>query len=249
MSDIELIIDFHINSKRQGPGSVEETLKALSFMNLSSDRTIKIADIGCGSGGQTMTLVQNLDAQITAMDVLPEFLTQLEEDSEKLGLTERITTLEQSMEELPFQNEEFDIIWSEGAIYNIGFERGIRDWKKFLKKGGYLAVSEITWLTSTRPKELDKFWTGEYSEIDTASNKIRILEDNGYTLTGYFILNDSSWINNYYEPMEARFEAFLNRNNYSDSAKALVEEHKDEIQLFHDFKDYYNYGFYIARKN
>ena len=46
------------------------------------------------------------------------------------------------MDNLPFQNEELDLIWSEGAIYNIGFERGMNEWNKYLKKGGFIAVSE-----------------------------------------------------------------------------------------------------------
>lgn len=40
-----------------------------------------------------------------------------------------------SMENLPFGDREYDIIWSEGAIYNIGFERGVIDWNRYLKVG------------------------------------------------------------------------------------------------------------------
>ncbi len=105
------------------------------------------------------------------------------------------------MDDLPFDFEEFDIIWSEGAIYNIGFENGIKKWKNYLKIGGFLAVSEITWTTNSCPKEIEEFWNNEYSEIDTASNKIKILEENGYSLVGYFILSQNSWIDKFYKPM------------------------------------------------
>ena len=249
MTELELIIDLHKNSERQGPGSKEETLKALEFMNLPSDRNLKIADIGCGSGGQTITLSQNLNAEITAVDLFPEFLDELNEKSKKLGFKEKIVTLEKSMDDLPFNSEEFDIIWAEGAIYNIGFENGIKKWKDYLKIGGFLAVSEITWMTNSRPNEIEDFWTKEYPEIDIASNKIKILENNGYTLVGYFHLTQNSWINNYYKPMEERFETFLERNNNSELAKEVVKENKDEMELYQKYKDYYNYGFYIVRKN
>ena len=249
MTELELIIDLHKNSERQGPGSKNETLKALDFINLPNDRKLKVADIGCGSGGQTIILAQNINGQITAIDLFPEFLDELNDKSEKLGLKEKIITLEKSMDDLPFNNEKFDIIWSEGAIYNIGFENGIKKWKDYLKVGGYLAVSEITWLTNSRPKEIEDFWTLEYPEIDKASNKIRVLENNGYSLVGYFYLRQNSWIENYYKPMEARFENFLERNNNSDLAKKVVEENRAEIELYRKYKDYYSYGFYIARKN
>lgn len=249
MTELELIVDLNKNSDRQGPGSEGETLKALELIDLQKQNDLKITDIGCGSGGQTITLAQNITGQITAVDLFPEFLYELNEKSRKLGLEKKIKTLEKSMEDLPFNKEEFDIIWSEGAIYNVGFEKGINKWKDYLKIGGYFAISEITWITNSRPKEIEDFWTQEYPEIDIASNKIKILENNGFTLKGYFYLTQDSWIDNYYKPMEARFETFLERHNNSKLSKEVVSEHKKEIDLYQSYKDYYSYGFYIARKN
>ena len=112
-----------------------------------------------------------------------------------------------------------------------------------------MAISEITWITNSRPKEIEDFWKQEYPEIDTASNKIKTLETNGYLLVGYFYLNQNSWIENYYKPMEARFGVFLKRNNNSELARKVVDEYKSEINLYLKYKDYYSYGFYIARRN
>jgi ubiquinone/menaquinone biosynthesis C-methylase UbiE len=246
---LELIVDLHSNSERQGPGSEADTLKALGFLNLPTDRNLKVADIGCGSGGQTLTLAKNLNAQITAVDLFPEFLNELNEKSKKAGLTDSIATLVQSMDNLPFNKGELDLLWSEGAIYNIGFELGLKKWRDFLKVGGYLAVSEITWITRSRPKEIEAFWTSEYPEIDIASNKIRQLENNGYSLVGYFYLSQASWMETYYRPMEARFEGFLSRNNQSALARKVVEDHQAEMDLYRRFKDYFSYGFYLARKD
>ena len=248
MTELELIVDFYKDAERQGPGSSLETLQALSFMNINKDLKLKIADIGCGSGAQTIPLAQNTNGQITAVDLFPAFLNKLNSKAKELGLQDRIITLEKSMEELPFDNEEFDIIWSEGAIYNIGFENGIKKWKSYLKTDGYLAVSEISWITNSRPKELEEYWNKEYPEIDTASNKIRILEENGYSPVGYFILSQKSWIENFYKPMEKRFPTFLEKNNNSEMARNIVEQHKGEIRIYQKYKDYYSYGFYIAKK-
>ena len=248
MTELELIIDLHKNSERQGPGSEKDTLRALDLLNLPTDQNLKVADMGCGSGGQTITLAKNLNGHITAVDLFPEFLHELNEKSQQLELTDKIVTLEKSMDDLPFKKNDFDLIWSEGSIYNIGFKNGLKKWKDFLKIGGYLAVSEITWITAARPKEIEEFWTQEYPEIDRASNKIKILESNGYSLVGYFYLDQDSWIEKYYRPMEARFDSFLKRNNNSELAKKVVKENKAEIDLYKKFKDYYSYGFYIAKK-
>jgi len=248
MTEFELFIDFHKDAERQGPGSSFDTIKALNFLNINKKQKLKIADIGCGSGGQTITLAQHIEGQITAVDLLPDFLGKLNSKAKELGIQDRIRTLEESMENLPFGNEEFDIIWSEGAIYNIGFETGIKDWNRYLKTGGYIAVSEINWITSSRPKKLEEYWNKEYPEIDTASNKIRILEENGYSLFGYFVLSQNSWIDNYYKPIEKRFSTFLKKHNNSEMARNIIEEHKKEIRIYQKYKEYYSYGFYIAKK-
>ena len=65
MTEIELIVDFHKEAERQGPGSPSETIKALNFIKIDKNQKLKIADIGCGSGGQTITLAQNIEGQAT----------------------------------------------------------------------------------------------------------------------------------------------------------------------------------------
>lgn len=249
MTELDLIIDLHRHSERQGPGSDKETLRALELTGLSDRKELQIADIGCGTGGPTISLAGNLGGQFTAVDLFPEFLEELNQKAERLGLSDRISALEASMDDLPFEKNQFDLIWSEGAVYNIGFETGVKKWRDFLKPGGCLAVSEITWISLSRPKEIEEFWMREYPETDLASNKIRILEENGYTLAGYFYLAEDSWIENYYKPLEARFGSFLERHDHSELAEKVVRDHRKEIDLYQSYKEYYSYGFYIARKS
>lgn len=248
MENLQLLIDFHVNAKRQGPGSDLDTAKALSLMPIACESKLQIADIGCGSGAQTLVLAKELQADITAVDLFPEFLEKLTERAKASGLEGKIKILEASMEELPFENESLDIIWSEGAIYNMGFENGVKNWKKFLKPNGYLAVSEITWLSESRPKEIEDHWNSEYPEICTASTKFSVLERNGFSPVGYFILPESSWIEEYYNPIENRFDKFLNDHQHSEAAKELISIEKEEIRLYKKYKDYLSYGFYIAKK-
>jgi len=179
MENYQLLIDLHKSANRQGPGGDAETEKALNLAMIDQKAPLKIADIGCGTGASTLLLARLLNAQITAVDFLQDFLEVLEGRAENIGLSEKITTLNCSMDNLPFDDEEYDVIWSEGAIYNIGFERGVMDWNRYLKVGGVLVVSEITWITASRPSEIQKYWEGEYPEIDAASSKVCILEKNG----------------------------------------------------------------------
>ena len=128
----------------------------------------------------------------------------------------------------------------------MGFEAGVSAWKRFLKPGGKLIVSEITWLTAERPSELQSHWDAEYPEIDVASSKIGILERHGYIPEGYFYLPTSCWIDHYYRPMQDGFDAFLERNGGSDQAREIIECEKGEIGLYEKHLKYYSYGVYIA---
>ncbi|MBN1365312.1 MAG: methyltransferase domain-containing protein [Syntrophaceae bacterium] len=248
MEDYQLLIDLHKSANRQGPGGDAESEKALNLAMIDRARPLKIADIGCGTGASTFLLARLLDAQITAVDFLQDFLEVLEDRAENKGLSEKITTLCCSMDNLPFRNEAYDVIWSEGAIYNIGFERGVIDWNRHLKVGGLLVVSEITWITSSRPSELQKYLVQEYPEIDVASSKIGILEKNGYSAIGYFVLPEHCWLENYYRPMQNRFKDFLNRHGNSEEAREIVEAENREIELYEKYKAFYSYGVYVARK-
>jgi ubiquinone/menaquinone biosynthesis C-methylase UbiE len=208
----------------------------------------KVADIGCGTGASTLLLARLLNAQITAVDFLQDFLDVLKERAESKGIGDRISTLACSMDDLPFADDELDVIWSEGAIYNIGFEKGVADWRRYLKAGGILVASEITWLTDSRPPELQSYWDGEYPEINVASAKIRVLEKHGYSPIGYFVLPEHCWLDQYYRPMQARFEDFLNRNGNSEQARAIVAAEQREIELYETYKTHVSYGVYVAKK-
>ena len=204
--------------------------------------------LGCGTGASTIQLARSLNAKITAIDFLPDFIEVLKGNAENEGLINKINPLVCSMENLQFDDEEYDVIWSEGAIYNIGFEKGINDWRRFLKPGGVLVISEITWITSDRPFEIQKYWQAEYPEIDTASSKINILEKSGYSPVAYFVLPEHCWLENYYRPMQSSFAEFLARHSYSEKAQTIIEAENKEIALYEKYRAHYSYGVYVARK-
>ncbi|MBN1169152.1 methyltransferase domain-containing protein [Candidatus Woesebacteria bacterium] len=245
---LELITDLHLHNERQGPGSDETFSRALTLSGIDRKAKLEIADIGCGTGSASIALAKATNASITAVDIIPEFLEKLEERATEEGVIESIKTVNADMFELPFEKNQFDVIWSEGAIYNIGFSKGIKTWKKFLKPDGVLVVSEITWLTSDIPEGLQKYWKSEYPEIASASAKFKQLEENDYTPIGYFVLSPDCWLENYYEPLKAGFADFFERNKNNKLTKKIIEAHEKEIALYEKYQNHFSYGCYIARK-
>ena len=83
--DLNLICDYFGRLERQGPGSPESTIRALSFIDNFSNE-LNIADFACGTGGQTMILAQNTKGTITGLDLSPDFIEKFNTNAEKLGL-------------------------------------------------------------------------------------------------------------------------------------------------------------------
>lgn len=242
-----LINEFFIELERQGPGSTEETIKALSFIkNLSSKA--KIADLGCGTGFQTMVLAQNTKANIIALDFFANSIDKLNKTALKLGFTDRVKGIVGSMESLPFSSDEFDLIWSEGAIGNIGFEKGLNYWKKFLKKDGYVAVTYESWFTEQRPAEIEKWWTDAVPEIDTIGHNVSIMQKAGYIPVAVFTLPENCWIDNYFLPQKARQEAFLKKHLGNKAVEDMIALLRYEADLYSKYKQYYGYVFYVGKK-
>ncbi|MCK9411134.1 MAG: methyltransferase domain-containing protein [Prolixibacteraceae bacterium] len=245
--DFNIICEYFSGLERQGPGTPEQTIKALSFIdNLTTES--RIADIGCGTGGQTMVLAQHAPGVITGIDLFPRFIELFKANAAKLNLQERIKGIVCSMENLPFQMGELDLIWSEGAIYNIGFERGLNEWRKFLKTGGYVAVSEASWFTEERPAEIDAFWQDAYPEIDTIPNKVAQMQKAGYIPVATFILPEHCWTEHFYALQVTAREAFLKKHAGNKAVEAFIACERHEALLYYKYKAYYGYVFYIGKK-
>lgn len=248
ISDYELTLigDFFKHLDRQGPCSEEQTLKALDFCGVLPDDA-RIVDLGCGTGGQTINLAWNTNARITAIDLMPAFVETFRAKIAGTKLADRISVQQGSMDDLPFAADSLDLIWSEGAISHMGFERGLRYFHRFLKPGGYVAVTEATWFKADPPAEIFDFWQANYPGIDTIPAQVAQMQSAGFMPVAHFAMPEQCWWN-YYRPMEACFDVFLRENGHAEAAQSLVDNLKHEQAMYGKYKEYYGYVFHIGRK-
>ncbi len=248
MDHLDLLIDLHLNNDRQGPGGDDQTRLAIDIAGLDREQPLEIADIGCGTGAASLMLARTLNARITGVDLLPAFVDRLGQRAEEAGLGDRISATVGDMTDLPFEREQFDVLWSEGAVYNMGLSAGLHAWRPFLKPGGLIALSELTWTSSTRPEPIEQHWASEYPGIATGPENLRTFEEAGFRPLGVFFLPDHCWTRNYYEPIRASFKSFLARHDHSEAAQGIVEAEETEMRLYERYGEWYGYGFYVARK-
>ena len=242
----EIFFDIHKNLPREGSGRDEYTQKAYEM--IPKIKQPNILDIGCGPGLQTVKLGKLSDGEIIAIDNHQPFLDQLKENAKKANLQDRIKIVNKSMIGMDFPNDHFDIIWAEGSIFVVGFEQGIKDWKKFIKPKGYLAVHEMAWLKDNPPKEIYDYFQKVYPAITTIENNLDIIKKCGYKLIGYFSLPDDAWWEFYYDPLERRLGKM--RIKYKDNPEGLeiIKDHQEEIDLYKKYYEWYGSVFYVMQK-
>jgi SAM-dependent methyltransferase len=229
---------------RQGPGDEASTLRALSLLP-PLPATARILDVGCGAGTQTLVLAAHAPARLTAVDNHPPFVEELRRRAKARGLAERIEARVGNMGHLDFPDASFDVVWSEGAIFVIGFERGLREWRRLLVPGGHLVLSDACLWTPTPSPECAAFFAEEYPGIRTAEAVADSVAECGYDLVDRFRLPGSAWWEDYYTPLVASVTRMRVRHPGDPEAEALAGMMEREMDIHRRFGHEYGYDFFV----
>lgn len=242
----EVFYELFREMPRQGPGSNIFTRKAYELLP-DVPRKPEILDIGCGSGMQTLELARISGGKLTALDNYQPFLDTLDRQAKLAGLDKQVETVNGSMFELPFDKSSFDVIWSEGAIFIIGFEKGLREWQQLLRPGGYLVVSELCWLQPDRPEAVRSYMAQVYPAMKDIAGSMAAIRDAGYRDLGNFILPEAVWLDDFYQPMQSKINIL--KTKYAGDAEALelLRGMQTEIDMYQKYRRYYGYIYYIMQ--
>ena len=233
---------------RGGPGDNKSTRKAFNTIPKQPGRPL-ILDIGCGPGAQTIELAKHSKGTIIALDNHQAFLNNLMKNAMNKGLAENIITQNKSMLDMDFEEKTFDIIWSEGALYFMGFQNGLTKCHQLLQDNGFLAVTEIVYLVNNPPAPLIQFFEKEYPDIKGVKENIDLIQNKRFHLVSNFTLPESSWLDNFYLPMEIELTRLNKKYQGNKIALDIFEEMKNEINLYKKFSDFYGYEFFIMQRD
>ncbi len=243
----EVFWRLHRDLPKQGPGSDASTRRALALAGPLPERP-GILDLGCGPGRQSLVLAQATGGHVWAVDLLRPFLEQLERAARAAGLADRITTRQASMAELSDPDGAYDVIWSEGAIYNLGFSTGLRLWRRLLRPGGVLAVSEVVWLVDDPSPRSRAFWQADYPGIGHPESNRRQIRDAGYEAIGEFVLPARDWWDDYYDLIEERLVTLRDEREGAEW-RAAIAEYDEELAVVRAGLAEFGYVFYVMRRS
>ena len=179
-----------------------------AFKLLPKCKNLHILDVGCGSGVPTIELAKISDGHVTGIDIDATSLNLLQRKIKEIGLNNRLSIIKDSILTMDFPEESFDIIWAEGSIFVIGFEKSIKKWRRFLKTNGFLVI---------------------HDENKDKTKKLGLITKYGYGLIAQFELTDNLWRLEYYTPLEQLIQEF--RHKYPNDSELNSELNKDQIEI------------------
>ena len=247
MEGMEYFYELFEALPRCGPGDNASTRRAFNIIPTLPKQPL-ILDIGCGTGAQTIELAKISHGKIIALDNHQVFLDKLMETAKDEEVTENIIPKNMSMLEMDFNENTFDLIWSEGVLYFMGFQNGLRRCHQLLKNNGYLAVTECVYLSSDPPAPVIQYFEREYPDIKSLKGRIELIQNEGFSLISHFTLPESSWFDSYYLPMEEELSRLNKKYQANKIALGIFKGMKDEINFYREYSDFYGYEFFIMQR-
>jgi DNA-binding transcriptional MerR regulator/ubiquinone/menaquinone biosynthesis C-methylase UbiE len=231
---------------RLNPGSRETTLRALDLIGPLPQKP-EILEVGCGEGTVAMQLAQVTGGTVTALDLHRHYLDTLVERVKARGLEDRIRPVQGDVAALPFPDRSFDLLWGEGIVFVLGMERALREWRRLLRPGGWLAVSEAFLADGPLPEEPRAFWQRVYPEALTREGIAELFRAAGYGKVRHFPQPDSDWWENYYTPLEKKLPSLREKHREEPEALAVLEGIREEIDLRRRWPETYGYAFIVGQ--
>ena len=242
---IQALIELHRGLERQGPGDKDFSNQIISQISELPPNP-RIADIGCGAGAGALLLADKFRTKIRAVDFSREFLTELEERARQQGLEHFIETFECDMGSLDWEPESIDLLWSEGAAYNITFEGALKAWRPLMVANGIAVISEMNYFTNEVPEPVLTYMQNAYPNIKTEQENSEIIRSSGFEVLGIHRLPSKAWWINYYEPLRKKI-MFL-KDSKDSNMQAVISETETEMKFFKEYENFYGYSFYVMRR-
>jgi SAM-dependent methyltransferase len=245
--ETDVLRELHWELSRGSPARLAFTRKA--FQMLPELDHPRILDVGCGQGGPTLELARLSRGQVTGLDIDRSAVDELARRADQEGLSDRVQVVHGSMFDMEFADGSFDVIWSEGSMWVLGFERALEEWRRFIRPRGFLVVHEMAWLRPDPPSEIKSCWQLAYPGIRTASEYVEQVPEHGYDLIGHFVLPEDFWWHDYFVPTVARISELRKKYLEDEAAQRVLDQEQRAADLYKKYSKWYGSLFLVMQRS
>ncbi|MFJ5652996.1 class I SAM-dependent methyltransferase [Streptomyces microflavus] len=131
----------------------------------------RVLDVGSGPGVVTCLLAEVFpEAEVVAVDPTPALLERTKERARRLGVSDRVRTLEAELPKDAARLGEADLIWAGNSLHHMGDQRAaLAAFAENLRPGGTVALLEGGLPTRRLPRDLGVGRPGLEARMDAAS--------------------------------------------------------------------------------
>jgi SAM-dependent methyltransferase len=137
-----------------------------------------VLDVGCGVGATPRFLARALGCRVVAIDLLEMMIAQARERTKEVKDNVRLAVAD--ARRLPFEDGLFDAVIMESL--NVFFEdktAAMREYVRVTKPGGYIGMTEMTWLSTPTPEKAAYYKRTVYADAMEASGWIELMQEAG----------------------------------------------------------------------
>jgi len=237
-------------------GASKATKELIDLCNLSKGKYV--LDVGCGVGLTSCYITRRYDCRVVGVDISERMIYRAIERARKEGVEDRVEFRVADAQNLPFQDDLFDVVIGESAITFVEDKnKAVREYARVTKSKGYVGLNEETMIKAPAPKEVIEYafltWPIK-GEIPTSEGWKELLEDAGLKDIIVRTHEFKGALSDYIEGVRplgfkgalTSFYKFLRMYLESSSFRKYIKGRYTSLPK--NFFEYLGYGIYVGRK-